>query len=231
MFEDLLMSRKKTQEMAYKQLVPNVISSASLASAIGLTNGIDFNPNVAWIEYDYKGAKCLSPMRPIRHTLTWRHIYTAGAVYGDDVSTAPVTGPVSRRVQNARVTIADKTYRVRLMTGAETNPYAGVVGSDPPWNAAGDCEFNALIYPIVSDAALTGKYLGPKLASPYTLAQLGITGVGQMTICQNVHKTADNNAVVARGNSTRSTAINSDTFGTGSGGNAEGWRPVLELIE
>lgn len=56
----------------------------NLALAIGLSDGTPINIDTAWIKYIYKGKICYTPIKPLRHTMSWNAIYESGAVYGVD---------------------------------------------------------------------------------------------------------------------------------------------------
>lgn len=68
-------------------------SGANLALAIGLSGGSLINSNTVWIKYIWKGKICFTPLKPLRHSVTWDAIYNTGAVYGvSGEGTLPPTG-------------------------------------------------------------------------------------------------------------------------------------------
>jgi hypothetical protein len=98
------------------------ITGDALASQIGLTAGTAQHSDAGWVKFAYYGKTLYVAKKPFRHSISWQMIYQAGAVYGDD--TNGYIGSGSSKIQNARVTIGDKQYRVRLMYGSAANPAA-----------------------------------------------------------------------------------------------------------
>ena len=69
------------------------ITGSALATAIGLTNGTLQNDTTPWIKYMWQGKICFTPLKTIRHSVTWDSIYNCGCVYGaDDEGTLPPAG-------------------------------------------------------------------------------------------------------------------------------------------
>lgn len=92
------------------------ITGDELAEAIGLTDGISQNSDSPWLGFSFNGEYVYVPQKTFRQDITWQSIYQAGAVYGtDDYGRHPVGG---NRIQDARVTIKGKEYRVTLLKGA-----------------------------------------------------------------------------------------------------------------
>lgn len=83
-------------------------NGTNLALKIGLAAGTPINMNTAWMKFSRNGRVLFVPVKPLRHTVSWDHIYKAGAVYGDD--TTGVLAPKGR-------------MGVRLAVDAVTNSF------------------------------------------------------------------------------------------------------------
>lgn len=190
------------------------VDNVTLASLIGLTEGVAYNNDVDWLKFASNDKTLFIPQKAIRRTLTWSSIYNCGAVYGDD--TNGYTNPGTSVLQNRKVTIGGKVYRVRLITGSSVLPAT----STSPGG-----EWDKLFYPLVNGewTAMTGAnanaYFGTDSASD----------LGSCTLCQETLATAavpTNTQVVRRGYSGYTTYGSSVMTATGN----RGWRPVLELV-
>lgn len=62
------------------------IDGPTAALEVGIASGTPINSDTPWIKYMWKGRVCFTPLKPIRHSVTWVDIYNAGAVYasGDE---------------------------------------------------------------------------------------------------------------------------------------------------
>ena len=60
----------------------DLITGDNLALALGLSSGTSQNSDTPWIKYIWNGKVCFTPLKTIRHSVTWDAIYNAGAVYG-----------------------------------------------------------------------------------------------------------------------------------------------------
>lgn len=132
-------------------------SVENLALALGITQGVAIYQNTSWLKFSWKGKVLLTPMRVIRRSISWDHIYLAGAVFGTgtDVSEGEqfmldndkrFTASNERVPQGATVTIGGLQYKVRLMRGSSepVNRY-----NDPSRDSPGpDNEWNRLILPL-----------------------------------------------------------------------------------
>jgi hypothetical protein len=69
------------------------ITGTDLAMQLGITQGTAINSDTPWIKYIWQNKICFTPLKPIRHSITWDAIYAAGAIYGrDDEGTLPPCG-------------------------------------------------------------------------------------------------------------------------------------------
>ena len=71
----------------------NFISGTDLATALSITNGTAQNSTTPWIKYIWKGKICFTPLKTLRHYITWDAIYNVGAVFASgDEGTLPPMG-------------------------------------------------------------------------------------------------------------------------------------------
>lgn len=198
--EILLMSPTvdKRERPVYIDLVPNqdFITPADLAQLIGLTQGSPINATAGWLHYTFAGKNVYVAQKTIRTSFSWNNLNSAGAVYGKEV------------------TIQGKQYRVRLMTGATTDP-----GSTPGG------EWNDYMYCVSANPPDT--YYGPRYAN-FTNSELyvGGSGNGRASYTQEAH--SNGNAYnVNRG----FLGIDALSVSTKSLANTNsGWRPLIEEI-
>src|SRR5699024_1859065 len=62
---------------------PNdVFSGDNLALAVGISQGISQFSNTPWLKFSWGRKILLTPLKAIRRSISWDHIYEAGAVYG-----------------------------------------------------------------------------------------------------------------------------------------------------
>ena len=83
------------RDAGYFGFVPSVdlLSGTDLALTLGITGGTAINSDSPWIKYVWNGRVCFTPLKPLRHSITWNQIYEAGAVYGkSNEGTLPPNG-------------------------------------------------------------------------------------------------------------------------------------------
>lgn len=193
------------------------VTAAQLADAIGLTAGTPM-ADAGWLKFvdsvDEK-TKYVSK-RPLRHSIGWDHIHAVGAVFG-----------------TSTVIVAGRTYKVRLLSGANSNPAVGAWGHDSPHTHG--CEWNRLLYRISAkpfsdpDNTLTSEGIEEGDWASYSEADLLTfygNGNGSLQWCQETG-TANSVKVIRGfiGVSYSGEYVPSPTAVT------RGWRPVLELVE
>lgn len=208
MLEANLISSKKAGEFGYfiEELSnAQFISYTDLTSLVGVTQGTAFNEGAGWLRFEMDGKELIVAKKSIRHSISWDHINAADCVYG-----------------NKTVTINGKLYKVRLLTGADTDPTP--VGSGYYMDGTHNSEWSRLFYPIVNDDA----YIPDRDPSaPYTQLDLGMrTENGRYTWCQET-PVGQTTRRVGRGTAA------SSSFGTSLSSNSNtttGWRACLELI-
>lgn len=91
-----------------------LITGTSLASQVGISQGTSQFSNEGWFKYVYQEKICFVAKKPIRHSISWNNINSAGCVFGTKT-----------------ITIGGLTYKVRLLTGGNGNP-ADKAGGE--WN-------------------------------------------------------------------------------------------------
>jgi len=215
------------------------ISGDALASAIGLSAGTSQHSTSDWLKFASNGQVILVPKLTFRHSVSWEHIYQAGAVYGDDTNGSNPSS--TARLQDAVVTVDGFDYRVRLLRGAGSDPT--VQGPDGVWYgfdvSIGDgSEWNRLFYPIHSgqhtNTSNPTTHSDPN-ADPfaswasYSDADLLVEythGNGSYSWCQETNGDNTGNRVT-RGYIGVSYFSRNTAAGTHTN---FGWRPALELV-
>lgn len=197
-------------EQGYYGLVQpeDFISGSSLATAIGLTGGTVANNTEGWLKFSYYGKTLYIAKKPFRTNVTWADIYTAGAVYGNNSYGRVYSGGASK-LQNTTVVIGGKTYRVRLIKSAATDPTATTVAAS---------ELGDLVKRINSSAG--------GIWPTFNSTELGFAGgPGSFTWLVETRTSNLNARLHCYGPTmgmTQDLATTRDTY--------YGWRPVLELI-
>lgn len=153
--------------------------------------------------------------RPLRNNISWNHINAVGAVFG-----------------TATVVVNGDTYKVRLPSGANTNPAKGSSGHDAPHTHG--CEWNRLMYHISAlpfgnfNNKLTSEGIAEGDWASYSEKDLlthSSGGSGSYQWCQETG--TDPSTRVYRGYTgvSHSAQMPSSTTAAGCG-----WRAVLELV-
>lgn len=235
MFETLLAGKPKPPpDVAFNGEIPwtEFIDGDTLASVVGLTAGTSINSDSPWLSFNYYGKKLFVPKLPIRQGTSWLALYNAGVVHGTGaIGTKPAQN--TGVLQNKRVTIADKTYIVRLLKGTGGGDTyvlnASDAGTDKPLGF--DSEWNRLFYLITVDSKIV-SYTGPKIPNPYTPADLGLSpatgNASTFRVVQEIRDTLNGN-YVARGTLATVTGVQPGRTHTDTS-TAQGWTPCLELV-
>ena len=242
------LSRGDIANAGFYGLIPSsdFISGDALASALGITQGNSQYSDTSWLKFSFDGKTLITPMKTIRHSVSWDAIYNAGAVYGtgEDISAGEQWmldndenySESDRVEQNATVSINGKTYKVRLMRGAGDDPTDSYDDSDRG-SLGPENEWNALMLPI-HEKAKTGNWNYPDHV-PASVDDWAIYfsdadllthedfGNGSFSWCQETLDT-ETSSRVCRGRFGVSTLTSSPSSRTSPG---RGWRPVLELVE
>lgn len=201
-----------TREAGYFGTVPvsEFITGNALASLVGITAGTSQNSNADWLKFAIDGKIIFSPMKPIRHSISWDQINAANAVFG-----------------GKKVTVQGMQFKVRLWKGANSDPASNYNGS-----AVRNSEWNKLMLPIHENAPSSWAY-PDNVNSPtpdwgINLSDVGLAthstyGNGSYTWCQ---ETRGDSRVYRGGLGVSNSASNTASVSTYN----YGWRPVLELI-
>lgn len=89
-------------------------------AACDVTEGVSINSDTPWVKHVHNGKILISALKPIRHSVTWRHLYEKGLVYGlDGFGTSP---PGVNVLQNKTIVVDGDVYRIRLFKGADADP-------------------------------------------------------------------------------------------------------------
>ena len=149
-------------EVTVDELFGTGKTSDTLMANLDITQGTAINTSANWLKYIWNDKVLYYPKKPIRHSISWDHIYLKGCVYGtgttisiaeqtmlDSAEAVDTTAykdwvfaqsGVYRVVQSAQTTINGKAYRVRLLRGAHEDPIinaslaSGAVGRNNEWN-------------------------------------------------------------------------------------------------
>jgi len=124
-----------------------LITGDDLATAIGLTAGTSQYSTEPWLKFALDGNIIYVAKKPYRHTVSWQHIYQAGAVYGTgDNGYNPSGGDI---LQDTNISVDGFSLDVTLLKGANTDP-TGTDATGYDLAFTHNSEWNRLMYPIHS---------------------------------------------------------------------------------
>ena len=200
-----------------------LISGDALANLVGISQGTSQNSTAGWLKFAWKGKILFVAKKAFRNSISWDHINSANAVYGDK-----------------SVVIDGLSYKIRLLKGALTDP-SEYQNAD---RGAHGSEWNRLMLPIHQEAIdkswaypayvegdipVWAHGLGTGTQNRYAdedLLTKSDYGSGSYSWCQETRK--DNTAHrVFRGGYGGVSYSSSNTFSYTSSSN--GWRPCLEF--
>jgi hypothetical protein len=238
------------QPHEFGQIGSNEFNGVNLASAVGISQGTAQFSETPWMKFSWRGKILFVPLKAIRYSVSWDHIYQAGAVYGTGgtisdgeqfmLDNDPNYGEGARVSQNSRVTIDGLEYIVRLMRGAGNDPTDSYSNSDRGSNGA-DNEWNNLILPLHANAPSSFNY-NQYADVPRPDWGFGLTdeilqthnryGTGTYSWMQETRDTIEGSEDglirrVFRGHYGASFLSASHSYTTSTN---RGWRPVLELL-
>ena len=161
---------------------------------LGFTQG-ESMPDAGWLKFARNGKILYVQKRPMRHTISWDHIYSRGAVYGtNDNGLYPRDTPTN---QYNPLRKGNFTLVPRLLTGAASDPIDTTERESEDsctFDLGGGSEWNELIYrvhqdePFCGDPDHTTYHGGPQVGNNwfnYSNSDLGIvSGVGRATWTQ-----------------------------------------------
>ena len=185
-----------------------LVSYTQLASLAGVSQGTPHAEGAGYLKFILDGKELTVSKKPIRLAASWDTLNAAGCVFGQK-----------------QITIGGKTYKVRLLKGADSNPAVS-------WGGAGifvhyypgthNSEWSRLFYPIIRDDPYV-PIPPAKLTGPYTTDDLEMNSV----IYQWCQETASNNSTyrIIRGGNYASDIYH---FVSSHANNNDAWRVVLE---
>lgn len=202
-----------TMEQGYFGFVPasEFITGDALASLVGISAGTSQFSSEGWLKFAYQGKIQFVAKKPIRHSISWDAINTAGCVFGTKT-----------------VEIGGLTYKVRLMRTGLKDPMDEYNGA-----SVHGSEWNKLMLPIHIKAK-DGSWAYPDNVEanvPYwgidftdeDLLTHNSFGSGSYSWCQDTYSSYR----VLRGIFGVSYA---GYLSLGTASSDMGWRPVLELV-
>ena len=192
-----------------------LITGDNLAFQVGISVGTSQFSTTNWLKFAFQNKILFISMKPIRHSISWDNINTAGCVFGKNVI------------------IDNLTYKVRLIKGALTDPSKD---ADTDRGARGS-EWNALMLPIHQQSS-TGTWDYPAYADPNVpdwgtrftdvdLVTRPTGGNGAYSWCQETTTSISTDRVIRGVSGVSSLA----TYISSIADSRFGWRPVLELVQ
>lgn len=199
-----------------------LLGTADLATLVGITQGAKVAAPI-WLKFASNGKVIFTPKAFIRENISWQAIYQAGCVYGLDSGTG--LSPSGTAVQQTKkVQLAGSTFKVRLMRGANANPYPGASGEyniqDP--DASQTSEWSLLMY-RVWNADPSGAFW-----EKFTQEELGSRD-SRLSFCQETHPFGADYRV-QRGYQGVQGIAASTSGNQAAAGFTSAWKPVLELV-
>lgn len=195
------------------------INGNALAVALGISSGVAQNSTAGWLKFfdETDGKIKYIAKRPFRHSINRNQLLAADAITG-----------------NRQVVVGGKSYRVRLMKGAFSDPSQNNAGIDAP--ASHGSEWNRLMYHVCNGtvADVFASEGGNRNWAEYTDIDLGLgatPGPGSFTLCQEIHG-ANPSFAVCRGYGGVPGTVSYFGYTTFTDNASRmGWRPVLELVD
>ncbi len=197
----------------------DVIRGDTLATQVGVRLGTAIHVTDGWLGFALNGKRLLVAKKPIRHSISWDALSTAGVVFGKEIP-----------IQNTRML-------VRLPKGVFYSPAADstTFAFDDDSILTHGSEWNRLLYHVSAtvDPGRPSPWVSSEGIQIGTFAQfthdeLGISGSAawRANWCQEPLKSSTGNKII-RGNGKVAEISYTTSWNTGG----VGWRPVLELIE
>ena len=193
-----------------------LITGTTLASQVGVTEGTAIT-DAGWLKFSLDGRVLYVSKKPLRHSISWDHLQSKGVVTGTKT-----------------ITIGGEVYKVRLLSGANTNPSTAANGSfDHPGTHG--CEWNRLMYRVSakpfgnSNNILASEGITEGDWASYSEADLvthSSGGNGSYSWCQETGTTGATR--VCRGNYGVS---HLNQYTSSSSAADFGWRACLELVQ
>lgn len=213
-----VVSNNKTIKYYGEVLASDFFTGNELSTLVGLSStGILKSSDTKWFKFGIDDDILFVPANTIRSNITWNALYSNGLVYGvDGFGTHPSGTPTN---QLKTVSKGGYTYKVRLMTGTNSNPHIGFSNGG---NALGtdNSEWNELMYRLSANNpnGTAGNF------ATYNDFELGITKE-HFTWCQEQYSNITTKRVV------RGYLAVHDLYDDNISDNdrANSWRPILVL--
>jgi hypothetical protein len=107
----------------------NIFTGTELATLCGITAGTAINTDVAWIKYIYKGKIRFTPLRTLRHSITWDAIYNAACVHGNGtIGTLPPAGRMGTGLTIDGADNSINTTTQHFLSGTDSSDTVAAVG-------------------------------------------------------------------------------------------------------
>jgi len=208
-----------------------LITGDDLATQIGLTAGTSQFSNEPWLKFALDDNIIYVAKKPYRHTVSWQHIYQAGAVYGTNDNGSNSSG--GNRLQDANISVDGFSLDVTLLRGANADPTGtDSVGYDLAYTHTS--EWNRLMYSIHSGVhTATSNPSSPSV--PY--AQWASYSDSDLLVHRDFG--SGSYSWVQETPATSTQRLNRGSFGVTyvyrytatNTGTAFGWRPCLRLAQ
>jgi len=235
-----------TMDAGFFGIVPanDFITGDALATAVGVTQGTSQFSDTNWLKFAFQGEIYMVPQKPIRHTISWDHLYLQGAVYGDGLLAGEVgaehhnltsssgTALTATR-QDAAVTVNGLRYEVALLKGGASDPLNSYNDSDRGSLGSAN-EWNALMLPI-HEKAVANNWNYPAYVPTVNSWDINFSdgdllahnkfGNGSYSWCQESSDADPARRVHRGGNGVSSLFANASAYASYN----RGWRPRLKL--
>ncbi len=196
----------------YGEVLPSqLISGPDLATSIGLVGGINQHITDPWLKFSLNNKTLFVAKRPFRYSISWDNINNVGAIFG-----------------TTQVNIGGVLYKVRVLSGFNTDPHPNQTGHDI--EITHGTEWNRLMYNV--HQTVPGSQVGPNWAE-YTDFQIHVgSGANSNGRYAHVQESLNETHSGRRGGGSISHAYSTLTTQGRKIDNGAiwGWRPVLEPV-
>lgn len=123
---------------------------------LGFTEGVPMS-DAGWLKFARNGKILYVQKRPMRHSISWDHIYSRGAVYGTNDNGLFPRGTPTNQYNPLRK--GGFTFVPRLLTGAASDPIDTTERESEEsctFDLGGGSEWNELIYRVHQDEPFCG---------------------------------------------------------------------------
>ncbi|MCK9234847.1 MAG: BspA family leucine-rich repeat surface protein [Gammaproteobacteria bacterium] len=159
-----------------------IITYTNFSDMLDFTAGTAMGGN-SWLELNINGKKHFVAKTPLRYNITYQQLYNAGLVFGtpDNGKQIPSTSIPTNQLR--LVELEGKTYKVRLIQGADDNETGILTGLSAGRDIPGtyESEWSRIFYSLISDEVDDKSYTGPRL-DLYTSRELGMGTPGSIDI-------------------------------------------------